>query len=220
VALSPVFLQIYPAYTSQQSGTRPPKIFPSHNWAEHGPQIAPCLGICASTEHKVPWASSLHPKWHVHRVSRLSTTYRILSLHFTVQKDKPPKLPLPLGDLGRYLIYGSLHPPKFTTQMASQPVHTLFQGPWLYPTDTEIMLHLYQQAACYTFITVLANYRPVKGKGSPNSINDRRLPEMIAVVGSQPAGDVSHKKLINPVVGAAITFRKACSYPRNPYDGC
>jgi len=113
-----------------------PKIFPSHNWAEHGPQIAPCLGICASTEHKVPWASSLHPKWHVHRVSRLSTTYRILSLHFTVQKDKPPKLPLPLGDLGRYLIYGSLHPPKFTTQMASQPVHTLFQGPWLYPTDT------------------------------------------------------------------------------------
>ena len=39
-----------------------------------------------------------------------------------------------------------------------------------------------------------------------------RLPELIPVLGSQPAGDVSHK------LGgmAAITFRQACSYPRNP----
>jgi len=35
----------------------------------------------------------------------------------------------------------------------------------------------------------------VKGKGSPNpySITERRVPELIAVLGSQPAGDVSHK---------------------------
>jgi len=32
-----------------------------------------------------------------------------------------------------------------------------------------------------------------KGKGSPYSITDRRVPELIPVVGSQPAGDVSHK---------------------------
>jgi len=33
----------------------------------------------------------------------------------------------------------------------------------------------------------------VKGKGSPYSITERRLPELIPVLGSQPAGDVSHK---------------------------
>ena len=30
-------------------------------------------------------------------------------------------------------------------------------------------------------------------KGSPYSITDRRVPELIPVLGSQPAGDVSHK---------------------------
>ena len=35
---------------------------------------------------------------------------------------------------------------------------------------------------------------PVKeGKGSPYSITDRRVPELIPVLGSQPAGDMSHK---------------------------
>jgi len=32
-----------------------------------------------------------------------------------------------------------------------------------------------------------------KGKGNPYSITDRRVPELIPVLGSQPAGDVSHK---------------------------
>ena len=32
-----------------------------------------------------------------------------------------------------------------------------------------------------------------KGKGSPCSIAERRVPELIPVLGSQPAGDVSHK---------------------------
>ena len=31
-----------------------------------------------------------------------------------------------------------------------------------------------------------------KGKGSPYSITERRVPELIPVPGSQPAGDVSH----------------------------
>ena len=30
-------------------------------------------------------------------------------------------------------------------------------------------------------------------KGSPYSITERRVPELILVLGSQPAGDVSHK---------------------------
>jgi len=37
------------------------------------------------------------------------------------------------------------------------------------------------------------------------SITERRIPELIPVLGSQPA---------------AITFRQACSYPRNPQEGC
>jgi len=32
-----------------------------------------------------------------------------------------------------------------------------------------------------------------KGKGRPCSITERRVPELIPVLGSQPAGDVSHK---------------------------
>jgi len=32
-----------------------------------------------------------------------------------------------------------------------------------------------------------------KDKGSPYSITERRVPELISVLGSQPAGDVSHK---------------------------
>jgi len=33
----------------------------------------------------------------------------------------------------------------------------------------------------------------VRGKGSPYSIAERRVPELIPVLGSQPAGDVNHK---------------------------
>ena len=33
----------------------------------------------------------------------------------------------------------------------------------------------------------------LKGKGSPYSIAEHRVPELIPVLGSQPAGDVSHK---------------------------
>ena len=33
----------------------------------------------------------------------------------------------------------------------------------------------------------------VKGKGSPYSIAERKVPELIPVIGSQPAGDVNHK---------------------------
>jgi len=32
-----------------------------------------------------------------------------------------------------------------------------------------------------------------KGKGSPYSITERMVPELIPVLGRQPAGDVSHK---------------------------
>jgi len=37
------------------------------------------------------------------------------------------------------------------------------------------------------------NCGDLPGKGSPYSITQRRVPELIMVLGSQPAGDVSHK---------------------------
>jgi len=47
-----------------------------------------------------------------------------------------------------------------------------------------------------------------KGKGSPYSITDRRVPELTPVLGSQPAGDVSHKpggRLPLPSAKPAVT---------------
>jgi len=38
-----------------------------------------------------------------------------------------------------------------------------------------------------------ALYVSLKGKGSPYSITERRVPELIPVLCSQPAGDVNHK---------------------------
>jgi len=40
------------------------------------------------------------------------------------------------------------------------------------------------------FVTALLSK---KSKGSPYSLTERRVPELIPVLGSQPAGDVSHK---------------------------
>jgi len=42
------------------------------------------------------------------------------------------------------------------------------------------------------FINTAVDYK--KGKGSPYSITERRVPELIPVLGSQPAGDMSHKR--------------------------
>jgi len=67
---------------------------------------------------------------------------------------------------------------------------------------------------------VLAVVAPVKkGKGSPYSITERRVPELISVVGSQPAGDVSHEPggrlpllSARPAVTLATLKRAATSF--------
>ena len=58
-----------------------------------------------------------------------------------------------------------------------------------------------------------------KGKGSPYSITERRVPELIPVLGSQPAGDVSHKPggrlpllSARPAVTPGILKRAATSF--------
>jgi len=58
-----------------------------------------------------------------------------------------------------------------------------------------------------------------KGKGSPYSITERRVPGLIPVLGSQPAGDVSHKPggrlpllSARPAVTPATLKRAATSF--------
>ena len=58
-----------------------------------------------------------------------------------------------------------------------------------------------------------------KGKGSPYSTTERRVPELIPVFGSQPAGDVDHKPdgrlpllSARPAVTPAILKRAATSF--------
>jgi len=59
-----------------------------------------------------------------------------------------------------------------------------------------------------------------KGKSCPYSINERRVPELIPVLGSQPAGNVSHKPggrlpllSARPAVTIA-TLKRAATYFR------
>jgi len=58
-----------------------------------------------------------------------------------------------------------------------------------------------------------------KGKGSPYSTTERRIPELIPVLGSQPAGAVSHKPggrlpllSARPAVTPATLKRAAASF--------
>jgi len=58
-----------------------------------------------------------------------------------------------------------------------------------------------------------------KGKGSPYSITEHRVPQLIPVLGSQPAGDVSHKPSgrlpllsARPAVNPATLKRAAISF--------
>ena len=49
-------------------------------------------------------------------------------------------------------------------------------------------LSLHQKTTC-----VVVPIRVAGIKGSPYSITDHRVPELIPVLGSQPAGDMNHK---------------------------
>ena len=71
-----------------------------------------------------------------------------------------------------------------------------------------------------TYVTRPLVFRPSKkGKGSPYSITELRVPELIPVLGSQPAGDVSHKPggrlpllSARPAVTPATLKRAATSF--------
>jgi len=55
-------------------------------------------------------------------------------------------------------------------------------------------------------------YKKIKGRGSLYSITERRVSELIPVLGSQPAGDVSHK----PGGRLLLLSARPAVTPRNP----
>jgi len=62
-----------------------------------------------------------------------------------------------------------------------------------------------------------------KGIGSPYWINKRRVPDLIPVLGSQPAGDVSHKtggRLPLLSTRPAVTLATLKRAGEQRYNGC
>jgi len=51
----------------------------------------------------------------------------------------------------------------------------------------------YPQSAIGNILTMVPRHFSKKSKCCPHSITKHRVPELIPVLGSQPAGDVSHK---------------------------
>jgi len=56
-----------------------------------------------------------------------------------------------------------------------------------------MLLQFTAQSSCESVRRCRARTHGKKGKGSPYSIAERRVPELIPVLGSQSAGGVSHK---------------------------
>ena len=71
----------------------------------------------------------------------------------------------------------------------------------------------------FILVVVVCDGAPVKGKGRPYSITERRVAELILVLGSRPASDVSHKPgcrlpllSARPAVTLATLKRTATSF--------
>ena len=62
-------------------------------------------------------------------------------------------------------------------------------------------------------VVTMTSLQRKKGKRSPYSITERRVPELIPVLGSQPAGEVNHKpggrlQLLSTRPAVTLTTRK------------
>ena len=83
---------------------------------------------------------------------------------------------------------GSGAPPASTEQINALPTVSIIQSQ---VGELHKIMHKSRERHCCVDGSVCL--RSVKGKGSPYSVAERRVPELIPVLGSQPAGDVSHK---------------------------
>ena len=99
---------------------------------------------------------------------------------------------------------GNFRPPTDSTPLDRSPKNLLLVITSATPTAVPDLVQIRPRGASGQMGEIM-----VKGKGSPYSITERRVPELIPVHGSQPAGDVSHKPCGRlPLLSA--------SYPRNP----
>jgi len=76
------------------------------------------------------------------------------------------------------------------------------------PQIPQLARYLRRRDACHPHTHLDTIRCNKKGKGSPYSITVRRVPDLIPVLGSQPAGDVSHKpngRLLLFSTGPAVT---------------
>ena len=89
---------------------------------------------------------------------------------------------------GIHLVDGSLGPAEHRSQTASLLVDPYSEGSLLSPTDTQT-----DRAEVVAAAAISALGACDAKKASPYSTAERRVPDLIPVIGSQPAGDVSHK---------------------------
>ena len=89
---------------------------------------------------------------------------------------------------GTHLVDGSLGPAERRSQTASLLVDLYLEGSLLSPTDRQTDCAEVVAAAA---ISALGACDAKKDR--PYSTAERRVPDLIPVLGSQPAGDVSHK---------------------------
>jgi len=85
---------------------------------------------------------------------------------------------------------------KLSTPSRSTGVHDTWMVPFCWQQMVEIMKPNSNCQLLLGFITsTICCQLPIcnKGKGSPYSITERRVAELIPVLGSQPAGNVNHK---------------------------
>ena len=84
-----------------------------------------------------------------------------------------------------------------------------------------LLLSMYLNGQLYWACAWSVTYGAIKkkGRGNPYSITERRVPELIPVLGSQPAGDVTHKPggrlpllSTRPAVTPATLKRAATSF--------
>jgi len=77
---------------------------------------------------------------------------------------------------------------------AVRRVHSCSDCPAVCVATTDAALIVQTGEVCAFKREPSIRYDTIKiGKGSPYSITERRVPELIPVLGSQPAGDVSYK---------------------------
>jgi len=92
-----------------------------------------CASVHPAPNYMVPWAHSQTASRSVQPF--LHSSRQSVPILYNGPPFLPTKFPLPVRDLVSRLLYGSLGPPKSSTQAASRSVQLFLQGSLLWQTD-------------------------------------------------------------------------------------